>query len=74
MSVSEALSLCPAMRCAGLHVDKLVKNKRSPTVVDFRNRFRPEDAKQAGMVYHSLGRMRQTGRRVRDKGVLVGSR
>ena len=44
---------------------------RKPIVVDLRSLLLLEDVKVLGLIYHSLGRTRHTGNRVRDKVVLV---
>jgi hypothetical protein len=38
---------------------------------DFRNLFSLEDVKESGLIYHSLGRARQTGSRSTDRVVLI---
>ena len=40
----------------GLNLTRLVKDMRRPVMVDFRNLFAPEDVKDSGLTYHSVGR------------------
>ena len=39
-----------------LDLKKLAKAMQSPTLVDLRNLYRPEDAQAAGLAYFPLGR------------------
>ena len=40
----------------GLDLSRLARAMRQPVVVDFRNLFPPDDARAAGLTYHSVGR------------------